>query len=199
MKGLNQAQITKRPARYYSRRARASGVLAANSLGGIKGAPTGHFNRKYPCRAKPHSFLTGTDFFVCSKCGFTTPREHLFAQERAKNERMVNRFPWSKLTSRQFRALKEKLINRLTFTGVADRLKITYHTASKHYFSALEILHGDPLDVELAMRAMKTMSRQPDGSYKISTQFPQPNGGDPATQNIAPDGPAASGNEIEAT
>jgi len=67
-------QVSKlaRPARALTRSAKASGALAASSLGSLLPSKGGY--RWKSCKGKPHAWLMGTDNAVCSVCGRTVPK-----------------------------------------------------------------------------------------------------------------------------
>ena len=67
--------LTRRASGVITRSAKASGALAAVSLGELqprKGGKNGSANHwKLRCKGKPHTWLYGTDNAVCSTCGYT--------------------------------------------------------------------------------------------------------------------------------
>jgi hypothetical protein len=80
---INQGQITKRPKRQFTRKAKIAGELAAGSLGDIqspKKAPfmggTSFFKYRQ-WAAHTHTWLIGTDNAVCSQCGKLVPKAEL--------------------------------------------------------------------------------------------------------------------------
>lgn len=70
----NQGSINKRATGgFVGRGQRTSGALRAGSLGDIVGGKTGGFTLKQNGRHQ-HSWISGHEVQVCTKCGFTRPK-----------------------------------------------------------------------------------------------------------------------------
>lgn len=78
--------LHKRPRKFFTRREKVAGALAAGSIGDIVKPSSNDWRKHYQCtphKRHEHSWLMGTQNAVCSICGKTVSKHELAANTAA--------------------------------------------------------------------------------------------------------------------